>query len=702
MTDSRPLLKINLILLPLILLIAGLNTAFACGGNPIGNQLHPNYDLTTIRPEGFEPPTTEIALFPDGRLVLTTIRFGSSGHMENREYHYPGKVFLVEGAFGNRDNVEVKELMTNMYDATGVIVVDDTVFVAVKDRLLRLLSLEGGIEYDRNQANKPGQYETVGTWDHDTEGTSNHANPPSNYHEFSHGPLYKDGKFYVGLCIADPLPPSFNAAEQRDAIVTVDRYTGETEIWAWGTRTPNGLSWGPEGTILQAENQGNYRPSSALYVLRKDRFYGFANRSEIWDNYSNYRDQTYPPAVWLRHGVASNSPSGAVYVQEGPYKGQVFMGDMCFGGVTRNFIEKVNGEWQGCGFLHSGGFEAGTQALTLAPDGKTIFVGGLGVSGFSGWIWQGKVFGLQRWERNNSEQIFEVTAVRAKQGGFEIEYSQPIGSSARDQGKYSIIQWYNVLEIGYGAGMGQGNENLSIASLQPCDDGRRVFLQLNGLKDTQGDRNYVVNIKFNGIYSEAGQESWNKQAWYTLNDFSSSEPCMDPPAAPLNVQAELTGQDAAKITWQTDPNENRGIHYYTVYRDGEDLGIVEGMEYIDRDIDPAQAEEYEYKVAAFTFDNQASEKSQPGSITSVDDYRIQKRSPSFKVRAVQSSILVHSNYSGLHLVELYDMLGNKLETVAQSGPGLVAIQMHGHPEGVYFVRLCSKGNSSIKRVLYSR
>jgi hypothetical protein len=667
--------------------------------NPIAYNLHPGYELATIRPEGFEPPVSDIDFFPDGRMVLTTIRFGKTGNMEFREDFYPGKLYLLEGVTGDRNDVTVKTLMTNLYDATGVIVVDDTIFVAIKDALLKVLSLEGDIEYQRNVPDLLGKYTTVATWDVDAGSNCalNGSDPNENYHDYALTPLYKEGRFYVGMSIS--WPTNCTESPQRNTILEVDRYTGETRIWARGIRTPNGLDWGPEGTILQADNQGNYRPSSALYVLEEDRYYGFA--------YATH-DKTgpeYPPAIWLRHGTASRSPTGTVYAKRGPYKGQVIMGDIGFGGITRSFIEKVNGEWQGCGFLHSGGFEAGIQAVKPYPGGTALFLGGLGVPHLSGWHWERKIFGLQRLNLKDNAQTFEVMAVRSKSGGFEIEYSGEMGESAKDKSKYSVEMWYNEPESSYGGGVQKGTTQLSILNITACGDNRRAYLEISGLKKKEGNKHYVVHLNFNGITSAAGEDLWNREAWYTLNDFGVGESCLEPLGAPVNVMTEHLPGQGIRISWEQPEGAAREIIHYAVYRsDGKEPGITEALEIIDSDIDPGQLENYTYRVSAVSTDMQEGAKSEPQRITSIRDAEVDRGA--IQVGLDRSSgptrLVVRAPVGKPYTVELFDMMARSLALASNSGSSITFMPLGRYAEGVYFVQIKSETKSFIRKIILSR
>ena len=67
-------------------------------------------------------------------------------------------------------------------------------------------------------------------------------------------------------------------------------------------------------------------------------------------------------------------------VEEGPYAGQLLIGDVTYGGLQRGFLEKVDGEYQGALFRMSQGFEAGVSRVLKDADG-TLYVGGLGAGG---------------------------------------------------------------------------------------------------------------------------------------------------------------------------------------------------------------------------------------------------------------------------------------------------------------------------------
>jgi cytochrome c len=81
-----------------------------------------------------------------------------------------------------------------------------------------------------------------------------------------------------------------------------------------------------------------------------------------------------PPAIWMPEDEIANSPSQPILMQEGPYKGQMLHGDVTHGGLSRDFLEKINGEYQGAVFRFTQGLEAGVNRICRGPDGALYLV----------------------------------------------------------------------------------------------------------------------------------------------------------------------------------------------------------------------------------------------------------------------------------------------------------------------------------------
>src|SRR5262249_33561853 len=115
------------------------------------------------------------------------------------------------------------------------------------------------------------------------------------------------------------------------------------------------------------------------------------------------------PVVWFPHGEIGNSPTEPVLIPDGPYRGQMLMGDVTYGGIQRVCIERIPASapagperagpvlYQGTVFRFSQGIEAGVNRLAWGPDG-CLYVGGVGSNG--NWNHKNTKFGLQRLRPN--------------------------------------------------------------------------------------------------------------------------------------------------------------------------------------------------------------------------------------------------------------------------------------------------------------
>jgi hypothetical protein len=463
-------------------------------------DVHPDYALTNLRPEGFEPQVTGMDWLPDGRLAISTW----GGDRES----VLGEVYLLDNVTGATDpsRVTIKRVATDLQEPMGLKYVDGTIYVSEKHQLTALV--------DRTGDEVTDEYQRIATWPFG-----------GNYHEFAFGLLYEKGYFYVttgiamipGGASADPQP-----VPNRGSTLKINKRTGEVSYVAGGLRTPNGLGWGPEGDIFVTDNQGAYLPTSKLLRIKQGAFYNHhTNPDGPFDS-----QPVTEPVLWLPHGEISNSPSNPLVLPNGPFAGQMVFGDVTYGGLQRAYLEKVGGEYQGAVFRMTQGLESGVSRISLGPDGA-IYTGGIGWAG--NWGQAGKLkFGLQKLSLGEGD-AFDMLAMRAVDGGFEIEYTQPLSDeTAQDlAAKYTVEQWRYVATPQYG-GPKLGEETLDVTSATLSEDRRTVTLTVAGLRPGR-----VVHVHSPRPFAAAsGAELWSTEAWYTLNRLP------DGSAPPAEYEAE--------------------------------------------------------------------------------------------------------------------------------------------------------------------
>jgi len=448
-------------------------------GRPL-EALHPAYTRTSVRPEGFEPRVGGLAWLPDGELLVST-------------WDADGAVWKLSGVTGGeRAQIKHQKIAQGLAEPLGLATVGRRIFVLQKQELTELL-------------------------DHDGDGVCEHYQclasawgVTANFHEFAFGLVFKDGWFYFNLAIAiDPGGKSTHPQNgDRGKAVRVELATGAVEFLAHGLRTPNGIGLGVDGELFITDNQGDWLPSSKLLHLVPGAFYG--SRAVLLEAAASL--PVTQPVLWLPQNEIGNSPSTPLAIPpgNGPYSGQMCHGDVTQGGVQRDFIEKVDGAYQGAVFRWTQGLEAGVNRLSWGPDGG-LYVGGIGSTG--NWGQEGKQrFGLERLVYNGTS-VFEPLALRAKSDGFELEFTEPLAAGQGwEPENYYVSAWRYVPTAEYG-GPKVDERELKVRAAAVSADRRKVDLWIDGL-----EAGTVVYLRLvGGLTDEQGRPPWTTEVWYTLN-----------------------------------------------------------------------------------------------------------------------------------------------------------------------------------------
>ena len=166
-------------------------------------------------------------------------------------------------------------------------------------------------------------------------------------------------------------PPCRQGSQDRGNHITIDKETGEIEHVAGGLRTPHGMGWGANGEIFVTDNQGGWLPASKLVEIKPGAFYNHFT-TEKDGTPGRFDDQPVTKRVlWMPQNEIANSPSTPVVVDGGPYAGQMFIGDVTYGGLQRADLEVVDGAKQGALFRMTQGLEAGVSRVLKGDDGQS-------------------------------------------------------------------------------------------------------------------------------------------------------------------------------------------------------------------------------------------------------------------------------------------------------------------------------------------
>lgn len=423
-----------------------------------------------------------------------------------------GEVWLLEGVLGGAaDQVRYRLFASGLHEPLGLLRDDDSLLVAQRTEVTRLRDVDGDGVAD--------EYLTAGRgW-----------NVSGAYHGYTYGPR-RDGRgnLWVALNV-DMGERSDNNAPWRGWAGLISG-RGEFVPMAAGLRSPCGLGTNRAGDMFCVDQQGTWVPATPLYHLRRGAFFlnpeGIASQtlpgSPVRLSGSVPEKVPYPqavralpemrpPAVWLPYNKMGRSGTDLAVCDAGgrfgPFDGQFMVAEFTDAKISRVFLEKVNGEYQGAAFPFLGGFASGLVRLSFGPDGS-LFAGMTS----RGWSSLGtKSYGLQR-VRWTGVVPFALREMRARPDGFTLVFTEPVDATAAgDTASYRMKSYTYLYSSAYGSDEIDPRE-LAITSARVSADNLSVELQVAGLREL-----YVHELQAEGVVSAKGARLDHARAYYTLN-----------------------------------------------------------------------------------------------------------------------------------------------------------------------------------------
>lgn len=291
---------------------------------------------------------------------------------------------------------------------------------------------------------------------------------------------------------------------------------GEMIPFAPGLRAPNGIGLSPAGEIFTTDNQGSYIACGWLMHVREGDFLG--HPSGLIDDPRFKEPWTMPrgellkirkrPAAFLPHGVMGNSTSQPIWDTTkgkfGPFAGQVLVGDVQNGRLSRICLEKIDGEFQGAAipFIYDR-FGGGVNRLIFDKDG-VLWVG------FTGRGWAAGE-GLKKVTFTGAIPS-EILNINLTKDGFRMTFTKPLDrKTAGNPDNYSIRHFELVWQAAYGTSPSK-TTNVKPTSVEVSKDGKSVTLKLPELLTEK-----IYEFHIDNIRTETGGAIEHPMAFYTLN-----------------------------------------------------------------------------------------------------------------------------------------------------------------------------------------
>ncbi len=414
-----------------------------------------------------------------------------------------------------------KQFADGLYDALGLRVRKDGIYVMQKPELTRLVDEDGDGVAER--------YETV----------ASNFRFAGSYHEFAYGPRYdSQGNAYFSLNLSAGVGHKISKSEGIQMLTPLGfrgfvmklSANGELSPYAHGFRSPAGIGINKKDELFITDNQGDWVPSSYLIHVRPGGFHGHPaslldtpkygggetlNSKTVYDipkkvpeiKESDFRPLRLPPTVWLPHEEYANSPGNPEFCETskfGPFEGQMFIAELTKESILRVQLQRVGGAYQGTVFpflrpLPSGGFR-----LRFSPNGE-LYVGQLS----RGWG-NGKT-GLHKLSWDGKTMPFEMKSVTLTTKGFDIRMTLPLAPGAKLKPSQVLMSSfrYNYWKL-------YGSERIDKTIIEPdnirlSEDRQTIHLSLP-LK-----AGFLYAIELVDVVAEDGKNLVNRTCCYTLN-----------------------------------------------------------------------------------------------------------------------------------------------------------------------------------------
>ncbi len=423
-----------------------------------------------------------------------------------------GEVWLIDKPYSKKPIY--KKFASGLHEPLGLNFKDNSFYLSQRGELTRL--------EDKNGDGKADVYKTIYSW------------PLSgNYHDYSYGPKFKkNGNMLVTLNLSW-IGHGASLSKWRGWLLEITP-EGEMIPIATGLRSPSGFELNADEEVFYTENQGDWVGSGRMTHLEKGDFAGNPE-GLVWTGepnsplklkmediekesglslyeYSKKVPEMKAPAIWFPHTILGISTSDILYDTTGgkfgPFEGQMFIGDQGHSKVMRVFMEKVNGVYQGAAFNFVEGFSSGILRMIWGSD-TSMFVGMTS----RGWSSTGKAqFGLQRlvW---NGKIPFEIKTMKAKDDGFELEFTKPVNKAiAAKPESYQITSFNYKYHFNYGSPIVDQQKGL-IKSVEVSEDGLTARLVVDGMR-----LGFIHQLKATNLKATSGEKLLHDTGYYTLNE----------------------------------------------------------------------------------------------------------------------------------------------------------------------------------------
>jgi hypothetical protein len=379
---------------------------------------------------------------------------------------WSGDVWMVSGV--NKDftgDAKWQRVATGLFQALGVKVVNDAIYVHGREGITRLHDLNGDGEMDF--------YENF----------NNDIQTTPGFHEFAFD-LQTDSKGNFFFAKGGPVNSGGHGfqpfSDHAGSILKLSPDGQKLEVFATGVRAPNGISVGPGDVVTTGDNEGSWVPKCYVHIVKPGECVTVADLAHMENKPTDYsRHICYMPKD------VDNSGGGQAWVGKNWGLAEGTMLHMSYGTCSLYGVmqENVGGMVQGGVYKFPLKFESGTMRARFSPiDGQ------LYITGLKGWQSSAAKDGMLQRVRYTGKPVTFPSQLNVKPNGVNVTFTGEIDpATASDAGNYSVRQWNYKWSSAYGSGEyktdgSKGMETVDVKSAKLAADRKSVFLEIDGVK----------------------------------------------------------------------------------------------------------------------------------------------------------------------------------------------------------------------------
>ena len=433
----------------------------------------------------------DLSFFADGRAAAVT---------------FEGDVWMIEGIDKDLKNVRWKRFASGIHEPMSIDVVKDKIYVFGREGIVRLhdLNADGQADFYENFSNVMAQSPESREWAAD----------------MVYGP---DGCFYIakggsqsnGPGVTAQVAKGFRAGSQHNGTVMKISADGLSyEMIATGLRGPYLGIHPQKGTLTASDQQGNFVPSTPIYLINKGDYYGVPATAHRSDN-----PPIAPPLTWIPHSADRSSISQTWITSDkmGPLNGNLIHFSFAHPGLFRVLIDSSAKIVQGGVSFIKADYPAPTSKGVMNPVDGQLYVTGFNLWGSS----STGISSLLRM-RYTGKPSYMPNQFKASQQGVVLGFDNELDPSTINPSAFAVKRWNYKRTQEYGSGHFKmdgttGQETMQVAAAYLSADRKKVFLLIPDMKEVM-----QMEVAYN-LAARDGKKV-NDVFWFTVNNTSDLKP----------------------------------------------------------------------------------------------------------------------------------------------------------------------------------